>query len=84
VQIKLDENTRLRKDHDSLSKRKLTSLFEASREEYFSTLGAACLENQHTGRDKSAGPSIPAFRFSEREALARLLFPLFTPKPAFY
>jgi len=75
VQIKLDENTRLRKDHDSLSKRKLTSPFEASREEYFSTLGAACLENQHTGRDEPAGPSMPAFRFSEREALARLLFP---------
>ena len=28
-----------------LLKRKLTSLFESSREEYFSTLGAACLEN---------------------------------------
>jgi Protein of unknown function (DUF3435) len=31
VQIELDENTRLRKDHDSLFKRKLTSSFEASR-----------------------------------------------------
>jgi hypothetical protein len=39
VQVKLDENTRLRKDNDRLSKRKLTSLFKASREEYFSTLG---------------------------------------------
>ena len=38
VQNELDENTRLRKDHDSLSKRKLTSLFEASRQECFSTL----------------------------------------------
>lgn len=69
VQIEFDENTRLRKDHDSLFKRKLTSLFEISREEYFSTLGAACLENQHTGQEEPAGPSIPAFLFSEREAL---------------
>jgi hypothetical protein len=84
VQIKLNENTRLRKDHDNLSKRKLTSLFEDSREEYFSTLVAACLENQHTGRGEPAGPSVPAFRFSEREALARLLFPSPTPKPASY
>jgi len=49
-----------------------------------STLGAACLENQHTGQDERAGPSMPAFRFSEREALARLLFPPPTPKPASY
>ena len=76
VQIELNENAELKKDHDSLFRRKLTSLFEASRKEYFSTLGAACLENQHTGQDEAAGPSIPAFRFSEREGLAKLLFPL--------
>ena len=75
VQTEFNENTRLRKDHDSLFKRKLTSLFETSREEYFSNLGAACLENQHTGQEQPAGPSIPAFLFSEREALAKLLFP---------
>ena len=80
VQIEFDENTRLRKDHDSLFKRKLTSLVEISREEYFSTLGAACLENQHTGQEEPAGPSIPAFLFSEREALAKLLFPSPTSK----
>jgi len=84
MQIKLDENTRLRKDHDSLFKRKLTPLFEASLEEYFSTLGAVCLENQHTGQGEPAGPSMPSFRFSEREALARLLFPPPTPTPASY
>jgi len=44
-------------------------------QEYFSTLGAVCLENQHTGQDEPAGPSMSAFPFSEREALARLLFP---------
>jgi hypothetical protein len=49
VENELQENTRLRKNHDSLIKRKLTSLFETSRQEYFSTLGAACLENQYTG-----------------------------------
>jgi hypothetical protein len=81
VQTELDENMRLRKDHDSLFKRKLTSLFETSREEYFSKLGAACLENQHTGQEEPACPSIPAFLFSEREALAELLFPSPTLKP---
>jgi hypothetical protein len=84
VQIKLDENKKLKKDHDRLSRRKLTSLFEASREEYFSTLGAACLENQHTGQEEAAGPSIPTFRFSEREGLAKLLFPLPSQKPKSY
>jgi hypothetical protein len=84
VENELQENTRLRKDHDSLIKRKLTSLFEASRQEYFSTLGAACLENQYTGQDEPTGPSMPAFRFSEWEALARLLFPSPTLTPTFY
>ena len=84
VHIKLDENIRLRKNYKSLSMRKLTSLFEASRHEYFSTLGAVCLENQHTGQGEPAGPSMPSFRFSEREALARLLFPPPTPTPASY
>ena len=84
VQVELDENKRLRKDHDSLSKRKLTSLFESSREEYFSNLGAACLENQHTGQEELAAPSTPAFLFSERDALAKLLFPLPTLKPKPY
>jgi hypothetical protein len=84
VKIELDENARLRKDYKSLSMRKLTSLFEASRQEYFSTLGAVCLENQHTGQDEPAGPSMPTFLFSEREALARLLFPPPTPTPASY
>ena len=37
IQIKVHENTRLRKDHNSLFKRKLTSLFEVSRDEYFFT-----------------------------------------------
>jgi hypothetical protein len=81
VQIELDENTRLRKAHDSLFRRKLTSLFKISREEYFSNLGAACLENQHTGQEEPAAPSMPAFLFSEREALAKLLFPSPTLKP---
>ena len=62
VQTKLDEIKKLKKDHDRLSRRKLTSLFDASREEYFSTLGAVCLENQHTGQDEAAGPSIPILR----------------------
>lgn len=53
----------------------MISLFEASREEYFSTLGAACLENQHTGQEEPAGPSILTYRFPEREGLAKLLFP---------
>jgi hypothetical protein len=74
VQIELNENTRLRKDYDSLSKRKLTSLFEASRQEYFSTLGAVLRINARV-KDEPAGRSMPAFRFSERKALARLLFP---------
>jgi hypothetical protein len=83
LEIELDENTRLRKDHESLFKRKLTSLFEISRQEYFSNLGAACLENQHTGQEEPTGLSIPAFLFSEREALATLLFPslILKPKP---
>jgi hypothetical protein len=84
LQTELKENTRLRKEHDSLSKRKLTSLFELSREEYFSTLGAACLENQHTGQEEPAAPSMPAFLFSERDALAKLLFPPPTLKPKPY
>jgi hypothetical protein len=74
VQIELHENTKFKKDYKSLFQRKLTSLFEASREEYFSTLGAACLENQHTGQEEPAGPSIPTYRFPEREGLAKLLF----------
>jgi hypothetical protein len=49
VQIKLNENKKLKKDHDRLFRRKLTSLFEALRKEYFSTIRTACLENQHTG-----------------------------------
>jgi hypothetical protein len=61
VQPELNENTRLKKNHDSLFKRKLTSLFEASRQEYFATIGAACLENQHTGQEEPAGPSLPIF-----------------------
>ena len=84
VQIELDENKRLKKDHDRLFRRKLTSLFEASRKEYFSTIGAACLENQHTGQEEAAGPSIPTYRFSEREGLAKLLFPLPLQKPKSY
>jgi hypothetical protein len=84
VKIELEENARLKKDHDNLFKRKLTSLFEASRQEYFATLGAACLENQHTGQEEPAGPSLPTFLFSEREALAKLLFPSPTPKPKSY
>ena len=74
VQIELDENTRLKTKYHSLFQRKLKSLFEASRKEYFSTLGAACLENQHTGQEEPAGPSIPTYRFPEREGLAKLLF----------
>jgi hypothetical protein len=81
VQIELDENTLLKKKHKSLFQRKLTSLFEASREEYFSTLGAACLDNQHTGQEEPDGPSIPTYRFSEREGLAKLLFPSPSEKP---
>ena len=81
VQVELDNNTNLRKAHDRLFKRKLTSLFEISREEYFSYLRAACLENQHTGQEEPAGPSRPAFLFSERKALAKLLFPPPTSKP---
>lgn len=38
-----------RQDHNSLYKRKLTALFKTFRQEYFAILGAACLENQHTG-----------------------------------
>jgi hypothetical protein len=45
VQTELDENTMLKIYHDSLFKGKLISLFEASRQEYFATLGAAGLEN---------------------------------------
>jgi hypothetical protein len=75
VKMQLDENTRLKKDHNSLFKRKLTTLFKSSREEYFSTLRAACLENQNTGQEKPAGPSMPTFLFPEREGLAKLLFP---------
>jgi hypothetical protein len=45
VKEEVDENARLKKHHNGLFKRKLRSVFEASREEYFSTIGAACLEN---------------------------------------
>jgi hypothetical protein len=84
VKKQLDENRQLKKDHDGLFKRKLTSLFESSREEYFSTLGATCLENQHTGQEEPAGPSAPVYLFSEREALAKLLFPSPSQKPKSY
>jgi hypothetical protein len=73
VQTELNENTRLKKNHDSLFKRKLTSLFEASRQEYFATIGAACLENQHTGQEEPAGPSLPTFLFSEREDSCQII-----------
>ena len=45
VQSELDEYKKLEKDHDRMSRRKLTSLFGASSEKCFSTLGATCLEN---------------------------------------
>jgi hypothetical protein len=75
VQSELKENTEFRRDHSRFFKRKLTSLFEMSRQEYFENLGAACLENQHTGHKEPADPSKPTFPFSEREALTKLLFP---------
>jgi hypothetical protein len=84
LRTELDDNNRLKKDHDRLSKTKLMELFETSREEYFSTLGAVCLENQHTGQEEPAGPSVPTFCFNERDELAKLLFPSPTPKPKSY
>jgi hypothetical protein len=45
IKIKIDDYDRLRRDYDSLFRRKLTSLFKTSREEYFATLRATCLEN---------------------------------------
>lgn len=81
VKIELGENTRLKKGHGSLFKRKFTSLLEASRKDYLSTLGVAYLENQHTGQEEPAGPCVPTFLFCEREALAKLLFPPPTQKP---
>lgn len=81
VQIELHENTKFKKDYKSLFQRKL---FKASHEGYFSTLGAACLENQHTGQEEPAGPSILTYRFPEREGLAKLLFPSPPEKPKSY
>jgi hypothetical protein len=71
LRTELDNNNRLKKDHDRLSKTKLMELFETSREEYFSTLGAVCPENQHTGQEEPAGPSVPTFCFNERDELAK-------------
>ncbi len=81
VKVEVDNYNRIRRNHDSLLRRKLTSLFEVSREDCFATLVATCLENQHTGQKEPVGPSKPTFRFSEREELARLLFPSPTPTP---
>jgi Protein of unknown function (DUF3435) len=82
VQIKLDSRNRLERDLRSLTQRKVNELFEFSRQRYFETLGARCLQNQHTGQEEPAGPAAPEFRFSEREGLARLLFPSSASTPA--
>jgi hypothetical protein len=84
MQVEIDENTSCRKAYDSLFRRKLTSLFEILREEYFLNLEAAYLENQYTGQEKPTASLIRAFLFSEREALVKLLFSSSTLKPKSY
>ena len=73
-----------RRDHDKIHKRKLSDLFEVSRQEYFATLGATCLEIQHTGGEESIGPTKPEYRFTERAELTTLLFPAVRSQPVSY
>ena len=80
----LKARDRKKRDHDCLYKRKLAMLFETSREHYFATLGATCLENQHLGRPEPEGPAVLGFRFSERADLVKLLFPAPRSQPASY
>jgi Protein of unknown function (DUF3435) len=82
VQIELNDRNRLGRELKSLTQRTVNELFELSRQRYFATLGARCLQNQHTGKEEPTGPAVPEFRFSEREGLAKLLFPSSASTPA--
>lgn len=69
-------------EHDALVKvfhrlqsHKEREMSARQRRDYFSMLGVGCIENQHSGRMDPAGPSPPTFAFTERSALAGLLFP---------
>jgi hypothetical protein len=55
IRTELDDNNRLKKDHDRLSKTKLIELFETSREEYFSILGAVCSRESAHGSGRACG-----------------------------
>lgn len=72
----LDTLDSTKRHYDKLYKQRLATLFETTRAQYFATLGATYLENQHLGHVEPEGPAIIHFRFRERAELVKLLFPL--------
>ena len=75
LQTRLEVHDRLHKEYKKMQARQETELLDSRRASYFNTVGTICLENQYTGQEEPAGPVAPVFQFSEREELARLLFP---------
>jgi Protein of unknown function (DUF3435) len=69
-----EEYELLRRRYDALRSLLMRQKFEQVREDYFSTVGARYIEEQHTGSTRIELPA-PTFEVPEREPLASLLFP---------
>ncbi|EXJ77320.1 hypothetical protein A1O3_09546 [Capronia epimyces CBS 606.96] len=75
LRTRLSEHDKLFRTYKKILTKDETDELQSLQAEYFQTLGSTCLENQYTGQEEADGPTPATFAFSERQGLARLLFP---------